>query len=157
MTRGKTGLCIGGMTRKQRIESLDQPIMIGTFAQAKEGLDIEELDALVFCGSCSKPAQPVGRILRREQYDEPPIVIDMVDQENEVLAARFQKRARCYRKHQYNIQEYLFQDHDVEKGHRIRGAKSTREYPEIREMLHDCSTHVEEPSEDDEYDPFADI
>ena len=77
-----TGFYVGGASsRKKEIElkeSETKDVVFGTYAMAKEGLDIPSLNTLILASPVSDVEQAVGRILRKEQ-EVYPIVIDVVD------------------------------------------------------------------------------
>ena len=63
--KGKdVGLYMGGMKQKDLKQSEKASIIIGTFSQAHEGLDIPKLDTLILATPKSNIKQAVGRILR---------------------------------------------------------------------------------------------
>lgn len=58
------------------------PVIVATYALAKEGLDIPELDTVHFCTPIKDPIevrQCAGRVERESEGKKPPIVVDYVD------------------------------------------------------------------------------
>ena len=68
------------MKEKDLEESSQQKIIIGTFSQAHEGLDIPVLDTILLATPKSDIKQAVGRILRETTGKKnSPLVIDVKD------------------------------------------------------------------------------
>lgn len=102
---GSVGLYLGGMSEEELAESGTKQIILGSYQMAEEGLDIKELNVVILGTPKSKINQSVGRILRKEEYDEPPIVIDIID-DNPIYYSNFNKRTEYYRDQNYNIKNY---------------------------------------------------
>lgn len=91
-------LYIGGMKQEARKESEKSGVIIATYSQANEGLDIPSLNALVLATPKSDVVQAVGRILREASghgASHAPLVIDFLDDYG-VFYAQFAKRKRYY-------------------------------------------------------------
>lgn len=104
------GYYLGGMKEEQLDESSKKKIILGTFSMAEEGLDIKNLDVVILCTPKSAIKQSVGRILRKEEYTESPIVIDIIDTEIEVFNNQSNKRKQYYKKQNYNVQDFYITD-----------------------------------------------
>jgi hypothetical protein len=89
-----SGLYIGGMKEQDLEESSRCPVIIGTFSQAHEGLDIPDLDTIILTTPHSDVKQAVGRILRGAND---PVIYDMIDHWS-VLFSMWTKRLAMYRK-----------------------------------------------------------
>jgi len=105
---GKTG-----MTRKKHkallATSAKCDIVLGIDRIAKEGLDIPDLNTLVWITPPGMDVeQPVGRILRRFHKDVNPTVIDFVDQ-----TGNFVNHSR-ERNKWFKEENYIIQQHKVE-------------------------------------------
>lgn len=77
------------------------PILVATYALAKEGLDIPELDALHLATPSKDPVtvkQSVGRIERNVPGKQEPIVFDYVDEAIPYCVRAFSKRKNILRK-----------------------------------------------------------
>ena len=102
-TRITTGFYVGGgASKKKEIElkeSESKDVVFGTYAMAKEGLDIPSLNTLILGSPVGDVEQAVGRILRKQQ-DVYPIVIDLVD--SAIFNAQGMKE-RFYSKNKYYI------------------------------------------------------
>ena len=107
-TKGHAGRYIGGMSPLELKKSSSKQIIIGTFHIAKEGLDIPNLNAVILSTPLSTIKQPVGRILRKETYEENPIVIDIVDENVGIFVNQSKKRIRYYNSQTFNIQNFSF-------------------------------------------------
>lgn len=92
-----SGLYIGGMKEKDLDESSRCQVIIATFSQAHEGLDIPCLDTVILATPHSDVKQAVGRILRETHGKQNnPVIYDIVDYWS-VLFAMWQKRLAMYR------------------------------------------------------------
>jgi len=93
----ESGLYIGGMKEKDLEESSHKKVIIATFSQAHEGLDIPCLDTVILSTPHSDVKQAVGRILRETKGKQNhPVIYDIVDHWS-VLFAMWQKRLNMYR------------------------------------------------------------
>lgn len=111
-TKGNVGKYIGGMSEMELAESATKQIILGTYSMAEEGLDIENLNVVILCTSKSAIKQSVGRILRKDVYEEHPIVIDIIDIDNQIFKNQARIREVYYKKQHYHIQEFKISDHD---------------------------------------------
>ncbi len=111
-TKDNVGKYLGMMKQDELQLASTKQIILGTFNMAEEGLDIENLNVIILGTPKSKIRQSVGRILRKEVYEEHPLVIDIRD-ESEVFNKQFLKRLDYYYKQEYSIYEYYFTDVDV--------------------------------------------
>ena len=96
------GLYIGGMKKKDLVLSEEKPIIIGTYEMASEGLDIPDLDTLIMTTPKSNITQSIGRIMRKELYDNIPLIVDIVDK-LDVFYAMYNKRKKIYQENKYKI------------------------------------------------------
>lgn len=91
-------LYIGGMKQDARKDSEKSAVIVATYSQANEGLDIPSLNALVMATPKSDVIQAVGRILREasgRDSSHSPLVIDFLDDYG-VFYAQFAKRRKYY-------------------------------------------------------------
>jgi len=96
--RPHAGLYIGGMKQGDLKESEACQVIVATYSQANEGLDIPTLDTMVFATPKSDVIQAVGRILREGSNivkHQSPLVIDILDKYG-VFYAQFCKRRKYY-------------------------------------------------------------
>lgn len=112
-TRDHVGKYIGGMSEEELAIAATKQIILGTFNTAEEGLDIENLNVVILAGPKSSIKQSVGRILRKDVYEEHPIVIDMVDEKVEIFKNQYKVREKYYNKQNYNIQELKIADYQT--------------------------------------------
>ena len=109
-----TGFYVGGgASKKKEIElkeSESKDVVFGTYAMAKEGLDIPSLNTLILGSPVGDVEQAVGRILRKQQ-DVYPIVIDLVDRFS-IFNSQGMKRRHFYSKNKYYIKEIFIDDKD---------------------------------------------
>ncbi|AYV85033.1 MAG: putative ATP-dependent RNA helicase [Satyrvirus sp.] len=104
--KGNVGKYIGKMSEKDLDISGKKQVILGSYSMAEEGLDIENLNVVILCTPKSAIKQSVGRILRKEIYEEHPIVIDIVDVCNHIFKSQSNTRNQHYNKQKYNIQEF---------------------------------------------------
>jgi len=114
-TTGCVGKYIGSMSEQDLSESATKQIILGTFAMAEEGLDIEGLNVVILATPKGATKQSIGRILRKEVYETHPIVIDIEDSDNSVFTKQSQKRNTYYEKQHYRIQNFHVSDYLLEK------------------------------------------
>lgn len=115
---GCVGKYIGGMSEDELKKSATKQIIIATYDMAQEGLDIENLNAVIFGTPKSSIKQSVGRILRKEIYEEHPIVIDLIDICNQIYCKQANTRMTHYQQQHYNIQDFYVADYNT-KNHFI--------------------------------------
>lgn len=109
------GKYIGGMTDVALKSSSVKQIIVATFEMAQEGLDIDNLNVVILFSPKSDVKQAIGRILRKDEYEYNPIVIDIVDQSNEVFAKQAKTRTRYYAERKFNVQRFHVADHTLAK------------------------------------------
>jgi superfamily II DNA or RNA helicase len=94
----------GGMKAEQLKAAEDKTVIVSTFAQSNEGLDLPGLNTLVLTTPKSDIIQASGRILRDkpEQRLYTPLIIDIVDKFS-LFVNQAKKRAAYYKKCKYNV------------------------------------------------------
>jgi superfamily II DNA or RNA helicase len=98
-----SGMYMGGMKESDLLESSKKRIIVGTFSQAHEGLDIPTLDTVLLATPKSDIKQSIGRIMRETSGKKnTPHIYDMCDHWS-VLFAMFSKRKRVYKDGGFNI------------------------------------------------------
>lgn len=98
-----SALYIGGMNEKDLEESSRANVIVATFSQAHEGLDIPQLDTIILATPHSDVKQAVGRILRGGNKN-PPLIYDIVDQWS-ILFGMWKKRLSMYMKSGFDCGE----------------------------------------------------
>ncbi len=97
------GLYMGGMKQVELEESSRKRIIVATFSQAHEGLDIPTLDTVILATPKSDIVQSIGRVMREGgNRAGHPLIYDLRDHWG-VLWAMYSKRVRVYRRGGYNI------------------------------------------------------
>ncbi|AEQ60584.1 Superfamily II helicase [Acanthamoeba polyphaga mimivirus] len=109
-THGNVGKYIGGMKESSLKKSAMKQIILGSYDMASEGLDIEGLNVVILGTPKTSIKQSVGRILRKEVYEEHPIVIDIVDVDNDTFKKQSKSRNNYFQKQKYNIQKYYISE-----------------------------------------------
>lgn len=101
----EAGLYIGGMTQKALDESAEKRIIVGTYSQAHEGLDIPSLDTLVMASPKSDIVQSVGRIMRETNgKTNHPHIYDIRDRWS-VITGMIYKRNKVYKEKGFEIDQ----------------------------------------------------
>lgn len=86
------GLYLGGMKKEQLDESNTKQIILATYSMCSEGYDCKKLDTLILASPRSNVEQSVGRILRQHN-DNPPLILDLVDNLEGVYGQYFKRRS----------------------------------------------------------------
>ncbi len=73
------GYYVGGMKKEDLKASESRQLILGTYAMANEGLDIETLNCLILASPKSDVVQAVGRVLRKVHLEMKPKIVDIVD------------------------------------------------------------------------------
>ena len=110
-----SGFYLGGMKEKDLEETEGKQVILGTFMMASEGFDCRyPLDTIILSSPKSNIEQAVGRILRQEAKDRVfiPLVIDILD-EFSTFSGQCFKRAKFYKKNNYNIEVYDMNDKKI--------------------------------------------
>ena len=94
-------LYLGGMKNSDLKRSEEARVLLGTYALAREGLDIPSLDALVLATPRSDVTQACGRILHG-RTELLPVIVDIVDQWF-IGKAQHKKRLVYYKNSGFNI------------------------------------------------------
>ena len=96
------GYYLGGMKEHDLKASESKQIIIATYAMAAEGLDIKQLNTIVFATPMTNVVQAVGRILRKVHPDIVPEIYDIVDNFSSFINQSI-KRRRFYCKEKYSV------------------------------------------------------
>jgi len=97
------GLYIGGMKQRDREQSAECDVVIGSYAMAQEGLDIPALDTLILATPKTSITQSVGRILREAPDKKDPVVVDFVDSKIRILEYYWLARLKKYNDLNYKL------------------------------------------------------
>jgi ERCC4-related helicase len=97
------GFYVGGMKQKDLDISEKQQVILGTYPMSSEGLDIGDLNTVIFTTPKSSIEQSIGRIIRKA-HAITPLAFDLVDNFS-VFPAQYKKREAVYRKLEYDIFE----------------------------------------------------
>jgi superfamily II DNA or RNA helicase len=89
-----SSLYMGGMKREQLEQSEKARVIVATFSQAHEGLDIPKLDTILLTTPHSDVRQAIGRILREADGKvNHPLIIDFVDRISVLVPMYYRRRA----------------------------------------------------------------
>lgn len=97
------GYYIGGMKQRALDISEKCQVILGTYPMSSEGLDIPDLDSVIFTTPKSNIEQSIGRIIRKN-HSVVPLAFDIVDMFS-VFSRQYEKRDKIYRKLEYEIYE----------------------------------------------------
>lgn len=111
--KGNVGKYIGSMSGADLAISGTKQFILGTYAMAQEGLDIENLNVVILSTPITATKQSIGRILRKEFYENHPIVIDIEDNDNEIFSKQSTIRNSYYMKQHYHIQHFNVSDYKL--------------------------------------------
>ena len=103
------GYYVGGMKQEALKKSENNEVLLGTFTMSSEGMDIPDLDAVIFASPKSDIIQSIGRILRKK-HKEPPVCWDITDNKIRIFQNQSKKRSAYYKKMKYPINNYIVED-----------------------------------------------
>tara|TARA_B100000965_G_scaffold288300_1_gene246148 strand:- start:187 stop:492 length:306 start_codon:yes stop_codon:yes gene_type:complete len=86
--------------RKREEEKDKVSILFTTYQMGEEGLDLPFLDTLVMTTPRKKLDQIIGRILRKKEGKQTPLIVDVVDTLS-IFYGMSRARMRYYRDKQY--------------------------------------------------------
>lgn len=95
--RVTVGYFMGGMSERDLAISATRSIMLATYAMAKEGLDIPELDTLFLVTPQADVEQSIGRIMRECAEKRHPLILDFMDPPIPLCHGLLKKRVDTYR------------------------------------------------------------
>jgi superfamily II DNA or RNA helicase len=98
------GQYVGGKKQAALDKAAKKKIVLATYQQAKEGLDMPDLDVLIMATPQAHIQQTVGRILRLQTGKKRPVVLDFIDDQIGEFEGSWYSRLREYRKLGYEIQ-----------------------------------------------------
>ena len=111
------GLFIGEMSKDELKSAQKCRIILGTYSMANEGLDIPTLNCLVLTSPKNEVLQTIGRISRlQNKLDNnikyvKPLIIDLIDI-LPVFINESDKRLAFYKKNNYNITDYIYNENE---------------------------------------------
>jgi len=76
---GRVGVLVGSTPQPQREAARNKSVIIATYKIGEEGLDVPDLECLVFATPRANVEQAVGRLLREHPGKRSPAIIDFVD------------------------------------------------------------------------------
>lgn len=109
-----TSYYIGKMKEYERADAAHADIIFATYAMAAEGLDIPELNTVLFATPKKNIIQSVGRILRKQMSssDINPLIIDIWDHYS-MFNNQADSRNKYYKKKKYTINNYYTIDSNI--------------------------------------------
>lgn len=113
-TRNHVGEYVGKMSEHDLQISSTKQIILATYEMAQEGLDIPELNVVIFATPKKDIQQSLGRILRKEENFEHPIAIDIVDDYNSIYTSKSYFRDKYYYQQKHHVQKYRISDYQID-------------------------------------------
>lgn len=98
------GFFIGGKKEEALDQAAERPLILATYAMAREGLDIPAVDTLIMATPVVDIQQSVGRIIRPLVGKKEPVVIDYIDARVPPCAGFASARRRMYDELGYDVQ-----------------------------------------------------
>lgn len=96
-TAYSTSFMVGGVAAEAMRLAESARVIFATYAYASEGVDVPSLDTVVFSTPRVDVVQTTGRILRKHDQKQKPLVVDFVDVFS-LFQNQFSKRLRYYKK-----------------------------------------------------------
>jgi superfamily II DNA or RNA helicase len=103
---------IGKMKQSDLDKAKDKPVLFGSYAMASEALDIPTLNCLIMTTSRRNIEQSVGRILRTQNSNIQPLIIDFNDELN-CFQTQGRGRIKFYQKNDYKIRKILTKEDKI--------------------------------------------
>lgn len=102
--KASVGYYVGGMKQTALSKSERNDVILGTYTMSSEGMDIPDLDSIIFASPKSDIVQSIGRVLRKNHATN-PIAWDVVDNFGPFVN-QYKKRRAYYRRLKYAIHIY---------------------------------------------------
>ncbi|CAH6421552.1 Superfamily II DNA or RNA helicase [uncultured virus] len=98
---------IGKMKQRELELASKSDVIFGSYEMAQEGLDIDDLNTLVFATPKKNIIQSIGRIMRKplKQGDVNPLIVDIIDQYS-CFTDWGEKRVKYYESKKFEVCEY---------------------------------------------------
>jgi len=90
---------------KNRDEHLTRRLVFSTYGSSRDGTDKKEIDCLVLATPVSNIEQATGRAVRSSPGKDQPVIIDLVDMEDDSLMGRYHYRLGFYNRKNWNVEE----------------------------------------------------
>jgi len=155
----KTYYYTGDLNQKSRKEAeINADILFATYGMAKEALDIERLNTIIFATPQKNVIQSIGRIMRKTSKETgiKPLIIDFSDF-LPIFSHHKEKRIKLYQKNSYKIRYYYFYNGKfVNKKNYFektfqKSSKIEKDYnPNLEEILLDTDSEDETDESEDE-------
>lgn len=107
LNNNSIGFYVGGMKKKDLKISESKQIILATYSMAKEALDIKSLNTLILATPISKLGQAVPRILRQENPELTPLVVDLCDNYS-IFQRQSMRRLQYFKKCHWKIIDYYY-------------------------------------------------
>lgn len=97
------GLYLGEMNIEQRSISEGKDVILGTYKLASVGMDVPHLNTLIMASPRKEIEQSVGRIMRKEDGEIKPLIIDIIDNHG-MFKNQSRTRKKFYKEYGYTIE-----------------------------------------------------
>jgi superfamily II DNA or RNA helicase len=92
----RSSLFTGDQKGKELEDAKKMPVIFGTYKMLGRGVDIPDVDALIFAAPIADVRQAAGRTLRQHPDKKNPIIVDIVDTGIPVLVDMYRPRVKWY-------------------------------------------------------------
>lgn len=110
------GFYWGGEKQSALEDAATQPVILGTFHMASEGMDVPCLNAVILATPKSDVKQSIGRILRKRDHPVSPLIIDIVDERLPCFKRQYYVRSRLYKKSGFQLPGHAATSNDSAVG-----------------------------------------
>ena len=104
LPEAEVGVFKGGQRDAERVAQLARPVVMCSYGMANEGVDKKEADTCVMATPKGRVVQCIGRVQRPCADKQPPLVVDVVDEDVPLFDTLRWTRHRLYRKEKYDVQ-----------------------------------------------------
>lgn len=103
VAKEELGMFYGSTPESERNEQLSRKVVLCSYGMANEGLDKREADTCVMASPKGRVVQCIGRVQRPCPTKQPPLVLDIVDDNSCFQSLRW-TRQRMYSREKYEVQ-----------------------------------------------------
>lgn len=94
-------------TKKGRDEVLNKKLILQTYGQARDGLDVSRLDTIFLLPVTSNIEQAIGRVTRIKQNKKQPMVILFIDTTCDIIMKRYKKYLEYFIDMNWEVNEFI--------------------------------------------------
>lgn len=111
-------------------------VLFSTYSMVDEGFNLKKLNTLIMTtpNKSNLTEQTRGRIMRDFNDEFPPIIVDIVDNFSN-YNKKGQERIKDYRKNEYNITEYLWEDGKISNYQKKQKLQKTNKVKDMNDII----------------------